>query len=78
MFRCIGLNWYIVISDHDQLVSIDGEDLLSSSSSVDQSKSVRFALSESELCEGRVVGAISCHVGVCAVETHFAVNEIVV
>ena len=74
----IRLDGNIVIGYHSHLMLVDREELLPSSSSIDQPYSVRLSFLERKLCEGGIVRAGPSVVDTGAIETHLAIDKIVV
>lgn len=74
----IRLDGNIVIGYHSHFMLVDREELLPSSSSIDQPYSMRLSFLERELCEGGIVRAGPSVINTGAIETHLAINKIVV
>ncbi len=77
-FSRIGHDRNVVVGYHNQFVSVDGKELLSSSPSVDQSQSMRLSFPKHKFRERSRVRARPRIIHTGTVEIHFAVDEVVV
>ncbi len=77
-FSRIGHDGNVVVGYHNQIVSVDGKELLSSSPSVDQPQSMRLSFLKHKLRERSRVRARPPIIDTGTVEIHFAVDEVVI